>query len=79
MDENNAPGSSSDFDQKKPAFRDENGYVWHISISYSPGIKRFLLTKPHYYSDNNRQTLRPSQSGLSSLGLIYQKRTGSHS
>ena len=37
----------ADFERKKPVFTDPNGYIWHIGVTFVPGLGRFLLTKPH--------------------------------
>ena len=41
-------GRWSSFDQKKPAFHDPAGYIWHVGVTYDAAIGRYLLTKPHF-------------------------------
>ncbi len=56
--------------ERKPAFHDENGYIWHVGVSHDPGIKRFLLTKPHYCPGDNRDAVNAADSGVASLGVF---------
>ena len=59
-----------EFVNKTPAFHDDNAYVWHIGISYHPGLQKYLLTKPHYTPDDNRETIFPSEAHIASLGMF---------
>lgn len=47
LSENGQAIWSARFADRKPVFNDPNGYVFHIGICYNPGLKRFLMTKPH--------------------------------
>lgn len=38
---------SSDVKRKQPVFQDKNGAGWNASVSYNPGLKRFLLATEH--------------------------------
>ncbi len=61
---------SDDFDRKRPAFIDRNGYLWHVGVSYLPHLDRYLLTKPHYYPSDDRESPRAAGNGLASLGIF---------
>jgi hypothetical protein len=41
------PVWSSDLEQKRPVFADTNGVGWNLSVSYNPGLRRFLLGTEH--------------------------------
>ena len=38
---------SHDLSKKRPVFEDINGVGWNLSVSYNPGLKRFLLATEH--------------------------------
>ena len=59
-----------DFADRAPAFHDENAYLWHIGVSYHPGLQRYLLTKPHYAPDDNRETIFAPETHMGSLGVF---------
>jgi len=61
---------SRDFGAKRPAFHDPQGFMWHVGVSYVPGLKRFLLTKPHYAADDDRQAIAAKDSRMASFGLF---------
>ena len=58
------------FDQKKPAFTDPNGYIWHVGVTFVPGLGRFLLTKPHYARGGNRTATEGDRSKVAGLGVF---------
>ena len=41
------PRWSSDLNQKQPVFEDASGVGWNLSVSYNPGLKRYLLATEH--------------------------------
>jgi hypothetical protein len=61
---------SAEFAARRPVFHDPGGYIWHVGVSFNPGLNRFLLTKPHYGPGDDREAVRPSLSGVSSFGLF---------
>ena len=46
-DRSGAPAWSTDLTKKQPIFEDHNGVGWNVSVSYNPGLKRYLLTTEH--------------------------------
>tara|TARA_R110000764_G_scaffold145244_1_gene232979 strand:+ start:4103 stop:5164 length:1062 start_codon:yes stop_codon:yes gene_type:complete len=56
-----------DFTKKATVFHDNNAYLWHLSIVYNPGLKRYLMVKPHFTSEDNRDTIL---ADVSSLGIF---------
>src|SRR5690606_32600952 len=42
------PRWTRDFDHRRLALLDTNGYVWHLGVSYVPQLDRYLLAKPHH-------------------------------
>lgn len=66
----NGDGSAtwiSDFNARSTVFHDNNGYLWHLSVVYNPGLKRYLLTKPHFTDGDDRGNILAS---ISSLGIF---------
>ncbi|QGJ68815.1 Hypothetical protein PBC10988_4780 [Planctomycetales bacterium 10988] len=61
---------SKSIKDRQPVFHDPNGYIWHIGVSYNSGLKRFLLTKPHYCPGDDRKTPLVRDSGVASFGLF---------
>ena len=53
-----------DFQKKSTVFHDNNAYLWHLSICYNPGLKRYFLTKPHFAARDDRHDVLASISGL---------------
>ncbi len=41
------PRWSADLTKKQPVFEDANGVGWNLSVSYNPGLRRYLLTTEH--------------------------------
>ncbi len=39
---------------KRPVFHDDGKMIWHLSISFNLGIRRYLLTKPHFAEGDKR-------------------------
>tara|TARA_R110002050_G_scaffold267768_1_gene409502 strand:+ start:349 stop:1410 length:1062 start_codon:yes stop_codon:yes gene_type:complete len=56
-----------DFTKKATVFHDNTAYLWHLSIIYNPGLKRYLMAKPHFTSEDNRETIL---ADVSSLGIF---------
>ena len=44
---NGKPAWSRDISAKKPVFEDANGTEWVSSVSYNPGLKRYILMTSH--------------------------------
>lgn len=53
-----------DFQKKSVVLHDNNAYLWHLGICYNPGLKRYLLTKPHFAAHDNRHDVLADISGL---------------
>jgi hypothetical protein len=64
------PVWKKEFAQKKPAFTDPNGYVWHVGVAYNPGIGRFLLTKPHNAPGGDRKAPEGDRTKVAGLGIF---------
>jgi len=47
LDADGNPIWTSDLASRKAAFMDANGVGWNVSVSYNPGIARYLLTTEH--------------------------------
>jgi len=58
------------FSRRAVVFHDNNGYGWHVSVVFHPGLDRILLTKPHYNNDDDRETIYLSKSGINGLGIF---------
>lgn len=58
------------FADRKPVFSDPNGYWWHVGVTFVPGLKRFLLTKPHFAAGANRELPGGDRSKLTGLGIF---------
>jgi hypothetical protein len=41
------PVWSTDVTKKRPVFEDPNGVGWNVSVSYNPGLRRYLLSTEH--------------------------------
>jgi outer membrane protein assembly factor BamB len=41
------PEWSADRSKKRPVFEDPNGVGWNVSVSYNPGLRRYLLSTEH--------------------------------
>jgi Domain of unknown function (DUF4185) len=41
------PTWSADRSRKRPVFEDPNGVGWNVSVSYNPGLRRYLLGTEH--------------------------------
>lgn len=41
------PRWSANLKEKQPVFADDNGVGWNVSVTYNPGLKRYLLTTEH--------------------------------
>jgi hypothetical protein len=41
------PAWSADLSMKRPVFQDANGVGWNLSVSYNPGLKRYILCTEH--------------------------------
>jgi len=52
------------FHRKSVVFHDDNGYLWHVGVSYNAGLKRYLLTKPHFDKHDNRDHILADIAGL---------------
>ena len=61
---------TASYDDKKPAFSDPRGYIWHVGVTYNSALGRYLLTKPHYADDDNREALAMKDSGVASFGVF---------
>ncbi len=64
------PRWSGAFADKTPAFSDPHGYIWHIGVTYVPALRRFLLTKPHYPPDGDREAIEGDRSKVAGLGVF---------
>ena len=58
------------FDDKRPAFHDPNGYIWHVGVTFNPALGRYLLTKPHYAPGDDREAPNAADSGVAGLGVF---------
>ena len=47
LDGTRRPTWSRDVRSKQPVFADPNGVGWNLSVSYNPGLKRYLLSTEH--------------------------------
>lgn len=47
LDEQGEPLWTGDRTQKQPVFEDENGVGWNVSVSYNPGLQRYILCTEH--------------------------------
>lgn len=47
LDASGQPTWSKDLAAKKPVFADPSGVGWNLSVTYNPGLKRYLLTTEH--------------------------------
>lgn len=47
MNEEGSPVWSSKLEKKQPVFEDSNGVGWNLSVSYNPGLRRYLLCTEH--------------------------------
>lgn len=47
FDGNNQPIWVTDLAARLPVFEDPNGVGWNVSVSYNPGLKRYLLATEH--------------------------------
>ncbi len=66
-------GSASwtyDLSKKAVVFHDNNAYLWHLSVNYNPGLKRYLLTKPHFSEGDLRDSVRAPETKISSFGIF---------
>ena len=70
MDENGQPYWTLDFSRKATAFHDNNAYLWHLSICYNSGLDRYILTKPHFSTGDNRNEVRAPDTNMSSFGIF---------
>ena len=61
---------SASFERKRPAFHDAAGYIWHVGVTYSAPLGRYLLTKPHFAPDDDREVLNAADSRVASFGLF---------
>ena len=61
---------TTDFDEKQPAFHDPAGYIWHVGVTYVELLGRYLLTKPHFAPDDDREVLNAADSRVASFGLF---------
>ena len=61
---------TAQFDLKKPAFHDPAGYIWHVGVTYDASLGRYLLTKPHFTSGDDRAVLNAADSRVGSFGLF---------
>jgi hypothetical protein len=50
LDGNDNPTWSSNITNRKPVFEDANGVGWNVSVSYNPGLGRYLLMTEHHES-----------------------------
>jgi hypothetical protein len=46
-DRTGAPTWTADLTRKQAVFEDANGVGWNLSVSYNPGLKRYLLATEH--------------------------------
>jgi len=46
-DEGGRPRWTSDPDERRPVFENPSGVGWNLSVSYNPGLKRYLLCTEH--------------------------------
>jgi len=44
---NGAPKWSAKLSDKQPVFQDANGVGWNLSVSFNPGLRRYLLVTEH--------------------------------
>ena len=70
IDENGNPYWTLDFSRKATVFHDNNAYLWHLSICYNPGLDRYLLSKPHFSTGDNRDEVRAPNTHISSFGIF---------
>ncbi|PHQ36992.1 DUF4185 domain-containing protein [Rhodopirellula bahusiensis] len=68
--EGNMPIWSESMHDRAAVFHDPNGYYWHIGVCYNAELKRYLMTKPHFCADDNRDTPLAKESGVASLGIF---------
>jgi Domain of unknown function (DUF4185) len=47
VDPKGNPKWTAALSQRKPVFADANGVGWTVSVSYNPGLRRYLLTTEH--------------------------------
>ena len=47
MDANGNPTWTSQLSARQPVFEDSNGVGWNVSVSYNPGLGRYLLCTEH--------------------------------
>jgi len=59
LDSSGNPTWTKDVNQKKSIFHDENGLIWHVGVSYNPGLNRYFLLKAHYteYDDHDHTSV----------------------
>jgi hypothetical protein len=41
------PSWTADLSKKRPVFEDPNGVGWNVSVSYNPGVRRYVLSTEH--------------------------------
>ncbi|MCX7011341.1 MAG: hypothetical protein NTW86_02025 [Candidatus Sumerlaeota bacterium] len=61
---------SREFERKRLAFSDPNGYIWHVGVTFVPSIGRFLFSKPHYSPGADRVDPEGDRSKVSGLGIF---------
>jgi hypothetical protein len=47
LDRSGNPIWSSNWNTKQPVFHDNNGMAYHVSVTYNPGIGKFIYAKGH--------------------------------
>ena len=64
------PTWSRNIGDSKPVFQHPNKIGFGVRVFYNPGLKRYLLTKPHYTENDNQEAWEARNSGISSLGIF---------
>lgn len=54
FDADGKPSWSAELARKRPVFEDANGVGWNLSVSYNPGLRRYLLATEHSESHVGR-------------------------
>ncbi len=67
INEDSSASWTQDFTKRATVFHDNNAYLWHLSICYNPGLKRYLLAKPHFAKEDNRKSIL---ADVSSFGIF---------
>jgi len=64
------PKWTAAIDDRQPAFSDPRGYIWHVGVTYNSALDTYLLTKPHFADDDDREVLNAADSRVASFGVF---------